>query len=93
MEFPFCVFSQVPCILCANAYRNDIEPDNGIFFKFGLCMNIHQIAKKTEYFEKPYNGDNHHNNVENIFDFMIHRDVGIDSPQEYTYNDKNKKDS
>jgi len=43
-------------------------------------MNIHQIAKKTEYFEKPYNGDNHHNNVENVFDFMIHRDVGIDSP-------------
>ena len=92
MGFPFCVFSQVLCIRCANAYQNGIEPGNGNHFRFGLCMGIHQIPEKTKYFKKPYNGDNHNNNVENVFDFVIHRDICIDSPQEYTYNNKNKKD-
>ena len=91
MGFPFCVFSQVLCIRCANAYQHDIEPDNENYFRFGLCLNIHHVSKKTEYFEKPYNGDYNHNYVENIFDFMIHGNVSIDSPQKYTYNNKNKK--
>jgi len=55
-------------------------------------MSTHQIPEKTEYFEKPYNGDNDHNNVENVFDFVIHGDVCVDCPEEYTYNNKNKKD-
>jgi hypothetical protein len=43
-------------------------------------MNIGQIAKKPENLKKPYNSNNYNYDIEDVFNFVIHGDVCIDSP-------------
>jgi len=43
-------------------------------------MYILQVAENPKYLEKPDNNNNHNNNIENVFDSMIHGDVIIDKP-------------
>ena len=43
-------------------------------------MNIHQITKKAKDLEKPYNKSNHYHQVEDPFDFVVHRNECIDDP-------------
>lgn len=45
-----------------------------------LYVNIHQWIEQSEYFEKPNNDHNYNDNVEDSFDFSIHRNVIIDEP-------------
>ena len=47
-----------------------------------ICLNmkILQVSEKSKYLKKPDNNNNYNHNVEDIFDFMIHRDVIIDKP-------------
>ena len=45
-----------------------------------LHMDAHQVAENSEDFEKPYDYDNYNNDVENVFDFPIHRNIRIDQP-------------
>ena len=53
-------------------------------------MDIHQVAKKSKDFEKPYDKNNHNNNVEDVFDVSIHWNVCVDKPKKNTYNDNNE---
>jgi len=43
-------------------------------------MNIRQVSEKSKYLEKPYDNNNHNNNVDDSFDFDIHGDVRINKP-------------
>jgi hypothetical protein len=43
-------------------------------------MNIGQRIEKPKYFEKPNDDNYYDHNVENSFDFSIHRDISIDEP-------------
>ena len=45
-----------------------------------LNLNICQVAKKSKYFENPYDCNNDNHNIEEVFDFVIHGNVCIDSP-------------
>jgi hypothetical protein len=42
----------------------------------------------TKSVQQPKDGDNDHHNVENRFDFAIHRDKTIDEPQQNTHNNE-----
>jgi hypothetical protein len=43
-------------------------------------MDIRKIGKKPEYLKKPDDNNDHNHNVDDPFDFHIHRDVGVDKP-------------
>ena len=43
-------------------------------------MYVFEITENPKYFEKPDYNNNHNNNVEDVFDFMVHRDIIIDKP-------------
>jgi len=45
-----------------------------------LYMDIRQVTEKSEYLQKPDDNNDHHNNVDDPFDFDIHWDVGVDKP-------------
>jgi hypothetical protein len=43
----------------------------------------------AEHTQQPeYHEDNHHS-IQDLFDFPIHGDVGVNEPQHHTHNDKN----
>jgi hypothetical protein len=43
-------------------------------------MQILQVIENPKYLEKPDDDNNNNHNVQDIFDFTIHRDVIIDKP-------------
>jgi hypothetical protein len=45
-----------------------------------LYIIVHQVSYNPEYFKEPNDNYNHNHNIEDGFDFMIHRDVGVDKP-------------
>ena len=49
-------------------------------------MDIRQVAEKPEYLEKPDDNNDHDDNVQDSLDFDIHRDIGIDQPENNTCN-------
>ena len=51
-----------------------------------LNMYILEETENPEYLEEPNNYNNHNNDVENVFDFVIHRDIIIDKPEKNTCN-------
>jgi hypothetical protein len=53
-----------------------------------LYVDIRQVSENPEYLEKPDNYNNHDHNVEDGFDFVIHRDVSVDKPQNKTCDDQ-----
>ena len=38
--------------------------------------------------QQPHDHANHHDDVEDLFDFCIHRDVGVDQPEQYAHDDQ-----
>ena len=49
-------------------------------------MYILKINEYPEYFQEPYNYNNHNNNVKDVFNFMVHRDIIINKPEKKTCN-------
>lgn len=45
-----------------------------------LNMYILQETEKAKYLQKPNDNNNYNDNIEDTFDFTIHRDVIIDEP-------------
>jgi hypothetical protein len=43
-------------------------------------MDIRKVGEKPEYLKKPDDNYDHNHNVDDPFDFHIHRDVGVDKP-------------
>ena len=68
-----------------------------IFYFFKDCIGIavindhwslnsytHQVIKYPENFKQPDDNNDYNDNVQNVFDFAIHGDVGIDEPKNNT---------
>ena len=55
---------------------------NGNTFTFNIKLHpdIHQVIKKSESFEKPYNYNNHNDNIQYVLNLTIHWDVSINYP-------------
>ena len=51
-----------------------------------LNMYILEEIENPEYLEEPNNDNNHNYDIENVFDFMVHRDIIIDKPEKNTCN-------
>ncbi len=49
-------------------------------------MYSFEITEDPEYFKEPDNDHNHYNNIEDVFDLIIHWDIIIDKVQQYTCN-------
>jgi hypothetical protein len=45
-----------------------------------LYVDIRKVGKKPENLKKPDDNNDHNNNVDDPFDFPVHRDVGVDKP-------------
>lgn len=43
-------------------------------------MDIRQVGEKPKYLKKPYDKNDHNYQVKDLFDFVIHRNKGIDNP-------------
>ena len=43
-------------------------------------MNVCQVSDKPEYLEKPDDNNDHHHDVDDPSDFVIHGDIGVDQP-------------
>lgn len=46
-----------------------------------LQMYILEINEYPEYFKKPYDNNNHNNDVKDVFYLMVHWDIIIDKPE------------
>ena len=44
--------------------------------------------QKPKRFQEPNDNNNYNNNVKNTFDFAIHRYIGVNEPEENTYNNQ-----
>lgn len=43
-------------------------------------MYVSHVAEKPKYLKEPYDQDNHHYNIKDLLDFVIHGDECIDNP-------------
>jgi hypothetical protein len=46
------------------------------------------VIENAEGKQQPYNDANHHDNVENFLDLSVHRNVGINQPEQYPDDDQ-----
>src|SRR6185436_2893667 len=55
-------------------------------------MDLAHIAKHAEHTQQPedHDDDNHH--VEDLLDLLIHGNVGVDKPEQYTRHDEGNQD-
>ena len=49
-------------------------------------MKISQITEKTEDLKQPYDKYDYNNDIQNTFNFPVHRNVIIYKIKNYTYN-------
>ena len=55
-----------------------------------LNVYITQIMEKSKNFEELNHNDDYNHNIQDGFNFTIHRYVGIDKPQKNTCGNENK---
>jgi hypothetical protein len=58
-----------------------------------LNMYVLQITEKAKYFQQPYDHYNYSDDVEDVFDFTIHRNVVVYKPEKNTYKNNNQCNS
>ena len=51
-------------------------------------MDVARMIDDAEHGQQPHDDTNHHDDVENFFDFSVHRNVGIDEPEQHTDDDE-----
>lgn len=51
-------------------------------------MDVAGIVKDTKTVEQPQDDHDHDNDVEDLFDRRLHRNVGVDQPKNYTDDDQ-----
>ena len=51
-------------------------------------MYIPDVTENAKYFQQPYNDCDDYNNIEDVFDFTIHRYIIIDKPKKQTGNNQ-----
>lgn len=61
-------------------------------YKIKCILNayITQVMENPEYFQKPYNNEDYHHNIQNGFNLFIHRDVRINEPQNNSCGNENE---
>ena len=50
--------------------------------------DISTMIENAEGVQQPHDDANHHDDVENFFDLSVHRDVGVDQPEQHTDDDQ-----
>jgi hypothetical protein len=46
-----------------------------------------RVIKNAEGDQQPHDDADHHDDIENVFDLPVHRDVGIDQPEQHADDD------
>ncbi len=55
---------------------------------FFLNTKTFYRTQKPKRLQEPNDNNNYNNNIENTFDFTIHRYIGVNKPEENTYNNQ-----
>jgi len=60
--------------------------------RFGLAnlwdADVAGMVEDAEGIEQPHDDANDHDNVQDFFDFPVHRDIGVDQPEQHTHDDQ-----
>jgi hypothetical protein len=59
-------------------------------------LDVSSVIDNSKGVQQPDDDANHHDNVEDLFDLSVHRDVGIDKPEQHAhdnqrYDDRNQR--
>ena len=55
-------------------------------------MNAADVVEYSEHIQQPKDHDDHHHDIEDVFDLPVHGDVGVDEPEQDANDDESYDD-